>query len=693
MKKFDLISKEFPHFLHGGDYNPEQWKDTPEIWDEDMKLMKEANCNEMTVGIFSWAELEPEEGKFNFGWLDDIINKVYENGGRIVLSTPSAAKPKWMTDKYPEILRAPESGKRNHFGARQNHCQNSPVYREKTRIINEKLAERYGKHPAVVAWHLSNEYAVVKACYCENCEKGFREWVRKKYDNDIEKVNHAWWTRFWSHSYTSFEQIEAPRGTGEARTFGLNLDWRRFMSDSVVDFARKEAETIRKYSDKPITTNCMCFYPGYDHYKMSEILDVASNDFYPGWARGITFAARDVASVSALYRGLKDGKPFMVMESAPGINNCGFVFKKVKTDEEQFLEAMLLVATGADTIQYFQWRKGRGAWEKFHGAVVDHYGKSDNRVFRNVKRTGDALKKIEGVLGCGIKSDVAILHDYETIWALEGNYEDLWDSGKEGKGYRFMQSEFFRTIWDNNIPVDIVGYNADFSKYKVLCLSLPYLMSKEMGEKLKKFVEDGGILISTYLTAVSDETDLCYLGGVPGAGLSEVFGLRVDEVDNFKNEYAGCGYNAAFDEHNSVIYNGKEYPVNSIAELIVPNGAETLATFTDNVEKGCPAVLKNNYGKGTAYYIGFTPDAKFMDSFMEDVMTKHGIEAVSDVVSDNKDVRVCVREGDGERYIFVINLTRQEQTAKINGEFTDLLTGNKVSGKQNLAPLGVMVLK
>ncbi len=685
------LFKDFPHFLHGGDYNPEQWIATPEIWDEDMKLMKEANCNEMTVGIFSWAELEPEEGKFNFGWLDTIIDKVYENGGRIVLATPSGARPKWLSDKYPEVLRTTEDGKRNYFGARHNHCTNSPVYREKVRMINEKLAERYGKHPAVVAWHLSNEYSVT-GCYCENCQKAFTEWLKEKYDNDIDKVNHAWWTRFWSHTYQSFAQIEPPRATGETSTYGLNLDWRRFLSDSMISFAALEAETVRKYSDRPITTNCMCYYPGFDLYKMSKVLDVASNDFYPAWSRSVSYTAEEVASVSAVYRGAKDGKPFMVMESAPGINNCGIVCKKVKTDEEQFLEAMLYVACGADTVQYFQWRKGRGAGEKFHGAVVDHYGKADNRVFQNIKRNGEALKKIEGVLGCGIKSEVAIVRDYETMWALDGTHNGFWTTNPE-KRYLNVHHNYFRPAWENNIPIDVVGYEADFSKYKVLCLPMPHMMRKENAEKLKKFVADGGIVVSSFFTAVADENDLCYLGGVPGAELSELFGLRVDEVDNYENCNWYLNEYAVMEHENSVVYKGKEYPVKSIAELIVPSTAETLAHFTENIQKDKPAVLKNSYGKGTAYYVGYNAEAGFMDLFMKDVFDAHGIKAVTDVTSESKAVRVTCRACDDERYIFVLNLSREEQTAKINGNFTDLLTGKPESGERTLKPLEVLVFR
>ena len=384
MKKYDPICKDFPHFLHGGDYNPEQWVDMPEIVDEDMRLMKEANCNEMTAGIFAWAEIEKEEGEFDFSLLDEVMDKVAQNGGKVVLATPSGARPVWLAEKYPEVLRVMENGKRILFGYRHNHCYTSPVYREKVRIIDEKLAERYANHPALAGWHLSNEYN--GACYCDLCVGAFRKWLAEKYDHDIEKLNRAWWSRFWSHRYQRFDQINPPHDkyAGEGGTNGHNLDWKRFISHQTVDFAKNEADAVRKYSDKAITTNCMGIFAGYNHRDMAEVLDVYSNDFYPAWWRDTLKTAQKTAFDCALCRGMKHGKPFMVMESAPGINQWSMNFSKQKSNEEQLLEAFLFIANGADTLQYFQWRKGRGSGEKFHGAVVDHYGKSDTRVFQNV---------------------------------------------------------------------------------------------------------------------------------------------------------------------------------------------------------------------------------------------------------------------------------------------------------------------
>ncbi len=689
MKKFSPISKDFPHFLHGGDYNPEQWIETPEIWDEDMALMKEAHTNEFTVGIFSWAEIEKEEGVFDFSWLDTIIGKIHKAGGKVVLATPSAARPKWLSDKYPEVLRVNETLSRNKFSTRHNHCYTSPVYRDKVRIIDEKLSERYGKHPAVVAWHISNEFN--GRCYCDLCAEEFRNFLRRKFDNDIDKLNHEYWTRFWSHRFGSFEEIEPPRTAasgslatgpaGDSCVLGLNLAWKEFCSDQTIDFAAWEKAAIRKYSDLPVTTNCMPTHIGFDHYKMGKVLDVHSIDLYPRWSSGFTYFANYCAYHSTFCRGVKEGQPFMIMESAPGINLGSVTYHKVKSREEQLFEAVDFIAHGADTIQYFQWRKGRGAYEKNHGAVVDHYGKSDNRVFKMVKETGEMLEKLDGVIGTGVKAEAAVVYDYKTQWALDQGLATF--APQDTNGYLALTQNLFTALWNKNIPVDIISYDMDFSKYKVILLPLPYIMTEKIAEKIKKFVADGGTLISTCLAATANENDLNYTGGIPGAGLRELFGLRVDEVD-----YYGPGAS----KPNGVIYNGKEYPIHLHAEFIVPDDAKTLMSFTDDILKDSPAVLKKDFGKGTSYYIGFNPGLDFLSDFVPEALASCGVMPLPEITGDEF-IRVTKREGDGEEYFFVMNVSgTEEQNISLNESFTDMLTGEKKTGALTLPAKGFMIL-
>lgn len=687
MKKFEPLSKDFPHFLIGGDYNPEQWLDYPRILADDMNLMKEANCNEMTMGIFSWDTLEPEEGVFDFAWLDERMDAVYRNGGRVILATPSAACPRWLQEKYPDIGVRTAEGYQTQFCRRQNRCLNAPIFREKVRIINEKLAEHYASHPALIAWHLSNEYRGLE-CYCPHCIEGFRSYLRQKYQNDIHKLNHEWWTAFWSRRYTSFDQIMPPNALyGESSDTGLTLEWRRFISDTVVDFIGMECDSLRKHSDAPITTNCMGFFERFDHYKMAKHLDFCSNDSYPGWACGINDETiSQVAATGSIYRNLKGGRPYILMESAPGINIYRQSFGRQKSTELQIFEAMLHVATGADSVMYFQWRKGRGGAEKYHGAVVDHYGKPDNRVFQSVKQIGSMLQKMDGIIGTSIHAEVGIIRDYETIWALNGDPAfSLFH--KDPNGYDALVTHTFEACWNANIAADIIGYESDFSRYKVLILPSPYLMTDEIARRIMDYTAGGGTILSYCMAAMANENDLAHIGGAPGCGLQKLFGLRVDELTQYNCK--GCVYS------NEVTFNGQHYPVTRQAEVLIPDTALPLASFNRDFFAGCPAATKSSYGNGTAYYVAFHPDKVFITDFLAQLLPQAGVSGIT-AIQGEEHIRVTCREGDGESYYFVLNGSDQVQRFTIQPEgnsMLDLITGETVKGTVELAPLGVRILK
>ena len=689
MKKYNPISKDFPHMLIGGDYNPDQWMDYPEILKQDMELMKEANCNEMTLGIFAWDTIEPEEGVFDFSLLDERMDAIYTNGGRVILATPSAAHPRWMNEKYPDCMIVNEYGIRKEFGNRLWQCLNSRIYREKVRIINEKLAERYANHPALIAWHLGNEYRAPD-CFCPQCQADFREWVRNKYNNDIHKLNHEWWTPFWSHRYTSFDQIAPPNYlTGESSMTGLSLDWRRFVSDTTVNFIGMEAEAIRKYSDIPITTNCMGSFMRYDHSKMAKHLDFYSDDAYPMWCSSLDkhTVVTKTAQNASLCRSMKGGKPFLIMESAPGINIYRQGFIPPKSKEEQLFEAMLFVATGSDSVMYFQWRKGRGCGEKYHGAIVDHLGTSEHRNFKAVKEVGARLKKMDGIVGTSIRSEIAITRDYETIWALNGNPADFQGASvfkfKDTNNYDVTIDRVFSAAWNKNIPADIISYEEDFSKYKLVILPSPYIMTETLAKKIKTYVKNGGTVVSFYLAGMVNENDLAYIGGMPGCGLRELFGLRVDENGNY-----AASVNSL---RNSVSYGGKTYPVNANADITTLEGAEKIGEYLEDFFKGASAVSKNTYGKGTAYHVAFLPDGEFMSDFLSDLCRELDIKA-PEAISADKDVRITCREGDGEKYYFALNPSGKEQNITLKSAMHDVLNDCTVSGTITLPPMGSAVL-
>lgn len=663
MRKY--INDKFPHFIHGADYNPEQWIATKEIWDEDMRLMREANCNEMSVGIFSWAMLEPEEGKYNFSFLDEIIEKIYENGGRVVLATPSGARPRWMVEKYPEITRVRNDGHRNGYTDRHNHCYTSSVYREKVRQINTKLAERYGKHPAVIAWHISNEYG--GKCYCKECEKEFREFVKKRYNGDIEKLNHEYWAAFWSHRYTSFEQIKIPTKYEEKSVLGLRLDFKRFVSHQTTDFMNAEIEAIRAVCpDLPVTTNMMPAFPHINYYELAEKLDVAAWDNYPTWHDGNhILAAYNSAFWHEFFRSLIN-RPFMLMESAPGNVNW-HAYNKLKRPGMDRLASLQAVAHGSDSVQYFQWRKGRGGIEKFHGAVVDHRGTNETRVFKAVQSTGVTLKTIDEVCGSVVNAKVALIYDWENRWALE----EAEGFAKNNKKYEETCVEYYKALWKRGIAVDIINAHGDFAKYDLVIAPMLYVTDRDTIQKITEYVENGGTVYATYMLGMVNENDLCYLGGYPAEGLKQVFGIWNEEIDTL---YPGEKVKIISGEEH---YEGVEY-----SELIHAKEAIVLATFASEFYVGMPAATVHSYGKGKAYYQAFRDTGAFWEKMIAMILDELNIRPT---LPGDLPEGVCAhkREADGVEYIFVQNyLEHAVKDIDLGTEYMDMESGvvlNKVS--------------
>lgn len=674
MKQY--VNPQFPHFVHGADYNPEQWMD-PGIWDEDMRLMKLAGCNEMTVGIFSWAKLEPEEGKFDFSFLDEIIDRIYRNDGRVILATPSGARPRWLAEKYPEVLRVKNDGVRILFGRRHNHCYTSPVYREKVRIINTKFAERYGKHPAVIAWHLSNEYN--GTCYCPLCQDAFRDYVRTRYGNEIDRLNQAWWTSFWSHDYTSFDQVEAPSPRGEISLHGLNLDFKRFSSDQAIDFMKAEADAIRAVCPElPITTNMMSEFGGIDYRKMARHLDFISWDSYPSWhsPEHDQWGYR-TAFWHELFRSLKK-KPFFLMESAPGLVNWQ-PYNKLKRPGVNRLAALQTVAMGGDSVQYFQFRKGRGGEEKLHGAIVDHVGNENTRVFREIAEIGAGLKKIDEICGTQVKAPVAILFDYENRWALE----DARFFTNENKQYCETCFSYYAPLWKKGINADIVGPHDDLSGYRLVIAPMLYMTDGDTISRLTEYVARGGTLYATYFLGMVNETDLCYLGGFPANGLKDVFGIWNEELDTL---YPGERVRFRMKDSGAT-YEGKD-----CCEIIHAQGAKVLAEYDSEFYKGSPMLTVNSYGSGRAYYQAARDCGDFWGTVCDLILKDLGIGPA--LPGELPHGVTAHRRYDGQtEYLFVQNYgDRSVGPIALGGSRTDLESGETLASVE-LPPFGVRVLK
>ncbi|MCC9078432.1 beta-galactosidase [Litorilinea aerophila] len=678
-QRYPPINPKFPHLLHGGDYNPDQWPE--EIWHEDMRLMELARCNAMSVGIFAWSRLEPEEGRFDFSWLDQIMDMLHARGIYAVLATPSGARPAWLSAKYPEVLRVRPDRTRNLHGLRHNHCFTSPIYREKVRIINTKLAERYRDHPALLVWHISNEYG--GECHCELCREAFRQWLQRKYGS-LDALNHAWWTAFWSHTYTDWSQIDPPSPIGESRLHGLNLDWKRFVTDQTIDFMLAEAAPLRAITpDVPITTNFMGTYPGLNYWKMAPHLDVISWDSYPQWhgAEPDWVLAANVAFTHDINRCLKGGKPFMLMESTPSTTNW-FPVAKLKRPGMHLLSSLQAVAHGSDTVQYFQWRKSRGSSEKFHGAVVDHVGHEHTRVFRDVAQVGELLQRLDGVVGTTTQPEVALIYDWENNWAIN----DAQGPRIEKKDYLPTCQRHYRPFWQRGIPVDVIDMDQELEGYRLLIAPMLYMVRPGVAERIEAFVRNGGTFVATYWSGIVDENDLCFLGGFPGP-LRDVLGIWAEEIDALYDHDVN---HVVPVPGNSLGLSGL-YTARELCDLIHAESAQVLATYRDDFYAGRPALTVNHFGQGQAYYIASRNDDRFLSDFYGALARHLGLARALE--TDLPPGVTAQVRGDGERrYIFLMNFNPTPVTVAVPGPYTDLLSGQTVDGPTGLASYGVMVL-
>ncbi|MFX3634058.1 MAG: beta-galactosidase [Candidatus Pristimantibacillus sp.] len=681
--KFPPISAKIPQMLHGADYNPDQWLKYPHVLEEDIRLMKLSKSNVMSVGIFAWVALEPEEGVFNFEWMDQLLERFAANGIYAMLATPSGARPAWMSKKYPEVLRVEENGIRNLHGARHNHCFTSPVYREKVQIMNQKLAERYAFHPAVIGWHISNEFG--GECHCDLCAEAFRDWLKEKYGT-LEALNDSWWTSFWSHTYTDWSQVDTPTARGEKAVHAMNLDWRRFVTDQTVDFCREEMKPLRAINpDLPITTNMMLDFEPLNYWKFADLLDVISWDAYPTW-----HDSRDQSEVAAwfalnhdVFRSLKGGKPFMLMESTPSMTNWQPV-SKLKKPGMHLLASMQAVAHGSDTVQYFQWRKSRGSSEKLHGAVVDHVGHEHTRVFQDVTDVGNALEKLSEVVGTSVKPEVALINDWENRWAVK----DSQGPRNGGIHYEETLKRHYRPFWDLGVPVDVIDSECAFDSYKVLVAPMLYMVRPGVGERIERFVENGGTFIATYWTGIVNENDLCFLDGFPGP-LRKTLGIWSEEIDALHD-----------DESNSVVMSAGnalglsgEYEAHELCDLIHLEGAEALAVYGQDFYAGRPALTVNRLGKGKAYYVASRNKEPFFTDFFSTIVKQEGIKRVIDTELP-QGVTANLRTDGENDYVFVSNFNEGEQTITLeNDQYEDLLDGGKIDPVLKLEGYSVKILK
>ncbi|MGY3340129.1 beta-galactosidase [Streptomyces filamentosus] len=664
--------KGLTRLAFGGDYNPEQWPES--VWQEDVRLMREAGVTLVSVGIFSWALLEPERGRYDFGWLDRVLDLLHAHGIRVDLGTPTVAPPAWFYRAHPEALPVTAEGVRLSYGSRGTICHSSPAYREAAARITTELARRYAGHPALALWHVHNEYGVpVSACYCDGCAAHFRRWLDGTYGS-VEAVNEAWGTAFWGQRYGSYEEILPPRATATVGNPAQRLDYRRFADATLRENFRAERDILHELSPGiPVTTNFMTALSqcdSIDYWAWGREVDLVTNDHYL-----ITDGRRthvNLAMAADLTRSVAGGAPWLLLEhSTSGVN--WQPRNPAKRPGEMARNSLAHVARGSEGAMFFQWRQGRRGAEKFHSAMVPHGG-TDTRIWREVVALGADLEALEEIRGSRTVPDVAMLWDWHSWWA-----QSLEWRPNEAHDARERADSFYETLYDRHLTVDFAHPEADLSAYPLVVVPALYLMTEAAGQNLREYVENGGTLVVSYFSGIVDEHDAVHPGAYPGA-LRDVLGLTVDEwsplLDHQRVGITGPG--------------GAALTGDVWTEFVRPRGAETVWTYADGPAAGGPAVTRHRLGRGTAWYVSTRLDAASLDAIVAAASEDAG---VPDRAALPRDVEVVRRAGADGRHLFVLNHTDAEAKVPLDGPGTELLTGGAVSGTLAVPAGGVRVVR
>jgi beta-galactosidase len=673
-------------FCFGGDYNPEQWTtafgyDGESVWQEDLRLMRLASVNTATVGVFSWVSLQPAEHTFTFEWLDRVMDLLAGQGVRVILGTGTAAQPAWLSASYPDVLPVDRQGRRQSHGRRQNYCPTSPDFRRLAGGLAQKLAERYGAHPALLLWHVSNEYG--PWCACSRCAERFREWLRARH-GDLDALNRHWVTAFWSHTYTDWPQVSPPTVLGESNLQGLALDYQRFMSDMNLECYLNEADLLRRLTPGvPITTNFMggrdgtsitTPHKGLDYASWAPHVDVVSWDSYPrrGDHPSVTAFIHDVM------RGLKGGRPWLLMEQTP--NQIQWApHNPLKRPDVMRLQSYQAVAHGSDGVLFFQWRQSRGSAEKYHGAIVSHAGHEHTRTFREVSGLGAECKTLGDVwLGTRVPARVAIVFSWPNWWNVEylpGPSSSL-RYGEEVQAY-------YRALWDRNVAVDVVSPDADLSRYDLVLTPMLNMVTAEQGTALERYVLGGGVLLTTYFSGLVDEFDRAWLGGYPGP-LRRALGIWVEEYDPLYPDQT----------NRLVVGEPGLLPVGETVcdlwcEVVHLEGATACAVFADDFYAGRPAITENRLGAGRAYYVATRPSAVLVGNLVGGILDSLSI--ASPLVAP-PNVEITRRVGGSHTFTFILNHRGAATQVALPEPMRDLLTDHLHTSSLALEVNGVAVL-
>jgi beta-galactosidase len=666
------IAPKLPRgLLYGGDYNPEQWPE--EVWSEDVKLMRDAGVNLVTVGIFSWAKLEPRPGEFNFGWLDRVLGLLWENEISVCLANATASPPAWLSRAHPESLPVDRDGTRLTIGSRQHYCPNSRAYRDGAAKLSRELARRYDAHPAVALWHVNNEIGChTFECFCDVCAAEFRVWLRQRYGT-LEQLNDAWGTAFWSQAYGAWDEIMPPRKMTTIRNPGQALDYTRFMSDAMRDLLVNEVAAIRaERPDAKVAMNGMNFWRPCDGWEWYRHVDIAAWDSYPDPALGL-HDIRAAAFCHDLYRSLRGGQPFMLMEQAATQVNWRPT-NQLKAPGQMRALSYQAIAHGAEAVMFFQWRASKAGAEKFHSGMVPHGG-ADSRTYREVRELGNELKQLGELTGARSPARVALLVSWENRWALElESKPTIFD-------YQEIIQYFHSALWELNVALDVAHPDHVLEHYEVVIAPALYQLTRAQADRLRAYVQGGGLLILTYFSGIADERDHIWTGGYP-ALLQDVLGLVVEEWQPLMPG-----------ETNTLRLANSSETVScaKFCELLQARGAEVIATYGGGFYAGRPAITRHRFGAGEACYIATQPEKNYLTKLFDDLLRPRGIVVP---VKASAGVEVAVRETETAEFLFVINHEAKPGEVDFGAwTGTDLLSGAPCAGAVELEPFGVRLVR
>ncbi|PZG07845.1 beta-galactosidase [Nonomuraea aridisoli] len=664
----DAFRRRVGGFAFGGDYNPEQWDRS--VWQEDMRLMREAGVNTVSLGVFAWASLEPEPGRYEFGWLDEIMDLLHDNGIGVNLATPTAAPPVWLTHLHPEVFPIMADGQPFGFGNRLHYDPSSPIYREYAARITTKLAERYSFHPALAMWHISNEYG--PTAYNEAASVNFRRWLQRRYGT-LEALNDAWSTRFWGQLYTGWEQIEVPNIPRTWMNPARRLDFKRFTSDALLECFIAERDIVRSFRDDiPVMTNFMRFYRNADYWRWAPEEDAVALDIYPNPAEPDSHVS--AAFNYDLFRSLKGGRPWLLMEQAASAVSQ-WKLNVVKEPGRMRLGSLQAVSRAADSVMFFQWRASRGGHERFHSAMLPHSG-PDSRTFREVADLGRELRLLAPVAGTTQRAQVAILFDWDGWWGLE----EVAGLPRNDFSYTDTVMRHYTPLWERHLPVDVVSAASPLDGYQVLVVPNAYLIGDEGVARIEAFARDGGTVVMSFFSGVVDDCNRVRPGGYPGA-FRRLIGAKIDEY-----------WPARPDEVFAVEFaDGRRATATWWRDDLRLETGKALATYADGLLAGRAAVVENHYGAGRVIYVATLLEQEALDAVVADAVARAGVRSRFEGVPAH--VECSVREDDAHEYVFLLNHSARESASVPLDGGTDLLTGVPVSGQVVLGPLGAAVVQ